>query len=314
MKKKIIKPRSLRAGDTIGIAAPSSPFDQQAFEGGIRALESMGFQVRIPENLFRKEGYLAGTDAERAELLMQLFCDDSVRAIFCARGGFGSMRLLPLLDFETIRAQPKILVGFSDITALLVAIYDMCGLLTFHGPVVTSLAKGSEKAFAALTDAIASNRPLILKSSNPVVLNPGQASGPVVGGNLTVLTHLIGTPYEPPFEDHIIFLEDRAEAPYRIDRMLSQLSLGGHLDAVAGVLLGSFQDCGPIEDVYAIVKEAFRQSAVPILAGFDLGHGADNLTVPVGLQAAMDTEDGSLRFQEPATSGNGNSSPVKKTF
>jgi len=98
MEKKIIKPRSLRAGDTIGIAAPSSPFDQQAFEGGVQALESMGFQVRIPENLFRKEGYLAGSDAERAELLMQLFCDDSVRAIFCARGGFGSMRLLPLLD------------------------------------------------------------------------------------------------------------------------------------------------------------------------------------------------------------------------
>ena len=128
-------------------------------------------------------------------------------------------------------------------------------------------------------------------------LNRGRASGPVVGGNLTSICHLLGTPYEPRFEGHLLLLEDRGEAPYRIDRMLSQLRLAGHLDGIAGVILGSFQDCGSPEDVYAIVKEAFRHTGVPILAGFDLGHGTDNLTVPIGLEADLDTEDGSLRFQ-----------------
>jgi muramoyltetrapeptide carboxypeptidase len=134
-----------------------------------------------------------------------------------------------------------------------------------------------------------------------MILNPGKVSGPVLGGNLTSLCHLMGTPYEPPFDGHLLFLEDRGEAPYRIDRMLSQLSIGGHLDGVAGVVLGSFLDCGSLEDVHTIVTEAFRHRGVPILAGFDLGHGTDNLSLPIGIKAELDTEDASLRFQEPAT-------------
>lgn len=301
MEQTPIKPQTLRPGDTIGIAAPASPFDQQAFDRGVGVLESMGYLVKIPENLFMKRGYIAGSDSDRASQLMKLFEDESVRAVFCARGGFGSMKLLPLLDFEAICAQPKILMGFSDITALLVAIYNRCGMVTFHGPLVTTLKKDSKKTCTALIDAVGSNQPLALKARKAVVLNPGRASGRLVGGNLTCLCHLVGTPYEPRFEGHILFLEDRGEAPYRIDRMLTQLSLGAHLDRVTGVVLGSFQDCGPFEDVYAIVKEAFRHTGVPILAGFDLGHGTDNLTVPVGLEGVLDTEDGSLRFQEPAT-------------
>lgn len=210
------------------------------------------------------------------------------------------MKLLPLLDFETICAHPKILLGFSDITALLVAIYNRCGMVTFHGPLVTTLKRDSEKTCLALIDAIGSSRPLALKPRKAMVLNSGRASGRLVGGNLTSLCHLMGTPYEPPFEGHLIFLEDRGEAPYRIDRMLSQLHLGGHLDGVAGVILGSFHGCGPLEDVYAIVKQALRHTDIPILAGFDLGHGTDNLTVPIGLEAELDAEAGSLRFQEPA--------------
>ncbi|MCK4729083.1 MAG: LD-carboxypeptidase, partial [Desulfobacterales bacterium] len=197
-------------------------------------------------------------------------------------------------------AHPKILVGFSDITALLVAIYNRCDMVTFHGPLVTTLKKDSEKTCSALIHAVGSNRPLALKPRKAAVLNPGRVSGRLVGGNLTSLCHMAGTPYEPRFEGHLLFLEDRGEAPYRIDRMLSQLRLGGYLDGVAGVILGSFQDCGPLEDVYAIAKEAFRHTGVPVLAGFDLGHGTDNLTVPIGLEADMDTEDRSLRFQEPA--------------
>ncbi len=300
MEQPLIKPQALRPGDTIGIAAPASPFDRQAFDRGVAVLESMGYRVRIPENLFMRRGYLAGPDSERVSQLIKLFEDESVRAIFCARGGFGSMKLLPLLDFETICAHPKILLGFSDITALLVAIYNRCGMVTFHGPLVTTLKRDSEKTCLALIDAIGSSRPLALKPRKAMVLNPGRASGCLVGGNLTSLCHLMGTPYEPPFEGHLIFLEDRGEAPYRIDRMLSQLHLGGHLDGVAGVILGSFHGCGPLEDVYAIVKQALRHTDIPILAGFDLGHGTYNLTVPIGLEAELDAEAGSLRFQEPA--------------
>jgi len=301
VEKPVIKPQALRPGDTIAIAAPASPFDQKAFEGGISVLKSMGYQVKIPESIFRVQGYLAGSDAQRAELLMNLFADESVKAIVCARGGFGSMKLLPLLDFEAILAKPKILVGFSDITTLLVAIYQQCGIVTFHGPLVTSLGKGSEKTVSGLMDAISSSyKPLVLTPSKSVVLNAGQASGPVTGGNLATLTHLMGTPYEPAFEGHLLFLEDRGEAPYRIDRMLSQLHLSGRLKGVAGVILGTFEECGSLEDVYAIVQEVFHHTGIPVLAGFELGHGTDNMTVPVGLHADLDTDDASLRFREPA--------------
>ena len=205
MVQALIKPPPLRPGNTIGIAAPASPFDQQIFEQGVALLESMGYRVKIQDSLFNKQGYLAGPDAERAELLMHLFCDDSIHAIFCARGGFGSMKLLPLLDFETITKHPKILVGFSDITALLVAIYKQCGMVTFHGPLVTTLGKGSKKTSSALMDALTSTRPLVLTPLKPAVLNPGRASGTVVGGNLTMLSHLMGTPYEPHLEGHLLF-------------------------------------------------------------------------------------------------------------
>jgi len=300
MESPLLKPTFLRPGDTIGIAAPASPFDQEAFEAGVGVLEAMGFAVKIPDNLFKRQGYLAGSDAERAALLMGLFDDETVRAIFCARGGFGSMRLLPLLDLEKIRRQPKIVVGFSDVTALLLTLYKKCGLLSFHGPMVTTLGKGSKRTSSALMAAISTDSPLVLTSSRPMVLNPGHASGPVIGGNLTTLSHLMGTPFEPVFEGHLLFLEDRGEAPYRIDRMLSQLHLGGCLDNVAGVILGSFQDCGPLEQVYDIVKRVFQKRLIPILAGFDIGHGTDNVTLPLGLQADMDTVEGTLRFKESA--------------
>ncbi|MDY6954188.1 MAG: LD-carboxypeptidase [Thermodesulfobacteriota bacterium] len=300
MEGPLIKPSRLRPGDTIGIAAPASPFNQNAFETGVGVLESMGFTVKIPESLFKRRGYLAGSDDERAALLMDLLGDETVRAILCARGGFGSMRLLPLLDLEKIRRQRKIVVGFSDVTALLVALYNKCGLVTFHGPMVTTLGKGLEGTSSALMAAISSQSPLVLAPSRPVILHGGQASGPVIGGNLTTLSHLMGTPFEPVFKGHLLFLEDRGEAPYRIDRMLSQLQLGGHVDTVAGVILGSFDDCGSLEEVYDIVRRVFQKRPIPVLAGFDIGHGTDNMTLPLGLQADLNTVEGTLRFKESA--------------
>jgi len=300
MEEPIIKPQALRPGDAIGIAAPASPFDQKAFQDGIAVIKSMGYRVKIPDSIFKAQGYLAGSDAERAELFMDLFTDESLKAILCARGGFGSMKLLPLLDFEAIRANPKILMGFSDITALLVAIFHSCRIVTFHGPLVTTLKRDGGKTCSAFIEAVSSGAPLVLKPRQPVVLSQGNASGILMGGNLTSLCHLLGTPYEPDFNGRLLFLEDRQEAPYRIDRMFSQLHLSGHLDGVGGVILGTFEACGSLDDVYAIVKEVFRHTGIPILAGFELGHGTENLTVPIGLEAKMNTEDGSLRFRESA--------------
>lgn len=303
VEQRLTKPRALKPGDTIGIAAPASPFDREAFDRGVAVLESIGFRVQIPEGLFARNGYLAGSDAKRASLLMGLFEDDSVSAIFCARGGYGSMRLFPLLDFETICSRPKILMGFSDITALIVTVLNWCRTVTFHGPLVTTLGKGSEKTRAAFLEAVTSSKPLTLTPEKAVVVNAGKASGRLLGGNLASLSHLMGTPYEPSFKRCLLFLEDRGEAPYRIDRMLSQLRLGGHLDGVAGVLLGSFEDCGSLEHVYSIVEEAFSHTGVPILAGFESGHGIENITIPMGVEAELSTEDGVLRFREAAVEG-----------
>ncbi len=300
VKQAPIKPQALRRGDLIGIAAPASPFDRAAFDRGIAVIESMGYEVKVPESCFSRKGYLAGSDTERVQLLKTLFDDQSVRAIFCARGGFGSLRLLPLIDFEFFATRPKILLGFSDITALLVAMYDVSNMVTFHGPVVTTLKQSASETRTGLTRALESSEPWTLQASKPVVIHPGRASGPLIGGNLTTLCHLLGTPYAPSFDDHLLFLEDRGEAPYRIDRMFSQLNLGGHLDGIVGVVLGSFENCGPPEEIFAVVKEAFRHRDVPILAGFGIGHGAENLTVPIGIKAEIDTEQGSLRFLEPA--------------
>jgi muramoyltetrapeptide carboxypeptidase len=310
MRHKLIKPPVLRPGDTVGIAAPASPFDEDAFEAGLQTLRDMGFEIKVPGQIFEKQGYLAGTDRQRASLLIELFEDDTVQAILCARGGFGSMKLLPLLDFGLIKTHPKPLVGYSDITALLVAIYKKCGMTTFHGPLVTTLGKGSSETRFSFMGAVASSSPIRLKPKAPHIVHPGKATGPVLGGNLTVLTTLLGTPYQPSFKGHILFLEDRGEALYRIDRMLSQLQLAGCLDQVVGVVLGSFLDCGPLDQIHSIVRKAFHKK-VPILGGFDLGHGDENLTLPLGIPAELDTAAGALRFRETAVT---NASVHRGTF
>ena len=191
MKKEVIKPPRLKQGDTIGVVAPAGPFERDPFDRGVATLEAMGFQVKVPEGIFEQKNYLAGSDEHRAKLLAELFQDPAVRAIFCVRGGYGSARILPSLDFKQIAANSKILVGFSDITILLNAFYHKFGLITFHGPLVTTLSKSSEKTRDILLKAITSDQPVTLTPSEPVVLHPGHASGPGLGGNLTNMCHLI---------------------------------------------------------------------------------------------------------------------------
>ena len=300
-KDKPIRPHRLKPGDTIGIVAPAGPFEKKAFIKGLSILESFGFQTLVSDAIFEKTGYLAGNDAHRAQLFNRLFKDPAVNAIICARGGFGSLRILPLVDFDAIRNNPKIFIGFSDITSLLAAITSRCGLVTFHGPMVTTLATASKFTCNTLTTAIASDAPLEITSAEGIVIQSGRAKGPVIGGNLNTLCHLLGTPFQTEFKNHILLLEDRGEAPYRIDRMVSQMKLAGCFEGITGLVLGSFEDCGALDGIYQIFQEHFQDMPIPILAGFDVGHGRQNMTIPFGINAFLDTDRQTLAFDEPAT-------------
>ena len=301
LNKKPIRPPRLKPGDTIGIVAPAGPFEPKIFLKGLSTLESLGFQTLVSDEIFEKTGYLAGNDAHRAQLVNRLFKDPAINAIVCARGGFGSLRILPLVDFDVIRKNPKIFIGFSDITALLTAITMRSGLVSFHGPVVTTLARASEITCNTLSAAISSDMPLEVQPASGVVIRAGRAQGPVIGGNLTTLCHLLGTPFEPRFKHRILLLEDRGEAHYRIDRMLFQMKLAGCFEGIAGLVLGSFEGCGSLDGVFQVFEEHFRDISAPILAGFDVGHGEQNLTIPFGIDAILDTDDQILAFDQPAT-------------
>jgi muramoyltetrapeptide carboxypeptidase len=281
----------------IGIAAPASPFEHESFERGVQALHDMGFETLIPAGISAVQGFLAGPDEHRAAQLQGLFEDERVDAVICARGGYGSLRILPLLDYERIAVRPKVFIGFSDATALLAALAGRCGWATFHGPVVTGLGDASEATRAALRAAIASADPLMYRPAAAVTVRAGRAAGVLCGGNLTILCHLIGTPFQPSFRNRILFLEERGEAPYRIDRMLTQLMLAGCLKGIRGLVLGSFTDCGAGPEILAIVRDRCVEADIPILAGIEAGHAEPNLTLPLGIHAVLDADQRVLRFE-----------------
>jgi muramoyltetrapeptide carboxypeptidase len=301
MSGNITLPGRLGSGARIGIVAPAGPFDDDTFGRGIRMLEEMGFKVVVPPELLDPRGYLAGSDKRRARFVNQLFADKSIDAIVCARGGYGSIRILQLLDYETIVRNPKVFVGFSDITVLLNVLLDRCGLATFHGPVVTSLADASEATRNALVQAISSDARIEIRLPEGTAVKPGLGTGPVCGGNLTILCHLVGTPYMPEFSGRILLLEDRAEAPYRIDRMLVHMKLAGCFEDLAGIVLGSFEDCGSMDTILSIVSDVFAPHSIPILAGLDAGHGKNNLTIPLGVEATLDADRHILSYRQAAT-------------
>ena len=301
LKNKSIRPPRLEPGDTVGIIAPASPFDADLFDGGIRTLESMGYQIHIPEDLFERDGYLAGSDEHRADIIHRLFADQTIKALVCARGGYGSMRLLPLLDFSLIQNNPKIFIGLSDISAMLSAIYLKTGMVTFHGPMVTTLANAPQKTREALQEAISPEQSHELEMENGITIHSGSASGRVCGGNLNTLNHLLGTPFAPDFNNHLLFLEDRGEAPYRIDRILTQMKLSGCFQDLAGLILGDFINCGSQQEVIQIFTDAFAGASIPIVAGCEAGHGKQNLTIPFGLEATLDADKRRLAFHLPAT-------------
>ncbi len=298
----IIKPQRLKPGDVIGIAAPAGPYDKDEFENGITAIRDLQFQVKIPPDLQKPVGFLAASDNHRAKLLMDLFKDPEVDAIVCARGGYGSLRILDNLDYGLIQNHPKVFVGFSDISALHTALVMQAGLTVFHGPGVTSLARSGEKTRATLFQTLTTDQPIEVRPDNPIPICAGQATGMLTGGNLATLCHLLGTPFAPIYKDGIVLLEDTAEAPYKIDRMLFQMKMAGCFEGVKGAILGRFQDSGNYQDICDLVGAIFEDMQVPILAGFEIGHNGCNMTIPLGIPATLDTEQGSLIFQETATS------------
>jgi len=292
----MIVPPRLRSGDTVAVAAPSGLFDPQALHAGVRLLESVGLQVVIPEEVYKVDGRFAGSDRQRADLLMRLATDARVKAVCCIRGGYGAMRVLAYLDYEALRRHPKIIVGFSDITALLTTIDRNCGLVTYHGPLVTTLAESDSQTRKAFFQALFQPEPLPLLARAGGEIKAGRATAAVLGGNLTTINHLLGTPYQPRFDGRILLLEDRAEAPYRLDRMLTQMKLAGCLDNLAGLGLGSFESCGDEQRLFEIVERLLGDMGFPILARLPFGHGKCNLTVPIGQMATIDTDRRALSF------------------
>jgi muramoyltetrapeptide carboxypeptidase len=294
-------PGRIGPGSRIGIVAPSGAVPRDRFEQGVAVIESMGFSTRMHGDVFGSHRYLAGTDRRRADALHRCFTDNAVDAVICARGGYGALRLLPYLEPALIRRHPKPFIGFSDISALLWTFYRYCGLATFHGPVVTSLAGDDPSTRDALARVLCSGRSVHLKGA--AVITEGKAEGPVVGGNLSTLSHLLGTPFAPRFGGCILMLEDTNEPTYKIDRMLTQMKLAGCFEDLSGLVLGTFTDCGPMEAIFEVVAELFDASEIPIMAGVDVGHGTVNLTMPIGMRAVLDTAARRLVYDRGGRAG-----------
>ncbi len=298
----------LRAGDTVGLIEPAGFTEgPERIEMVKQTIAGMGLVPRLGAHVGTQFGYLAGTDAERAADVNAMYADHDVRAIFAVRGGWGCERILPLLDWDTIRAHPKLLIGFSDITALHLAFAARAHFATIHGPVASSSwPKVSWESlwrmgFSGQTPALD-----LAREGEPLtVLHPGTARGRLLGGNLAVLTALVGTPWLPDFTGAILFLEEVREAEYRVDRMLSQLQLSGVLGKLSGVVFGQCSHCATEEADYVgftvaqVLEQYFAPLGVPAVSGANIGHVYGQICLPSGAQVELDTAAGTLRLLEP---------------
>ncbi|MEQ8847704.1 LD-carboxypeptidase [Botrimarina sp.] len=310
------KPKALRPGDTIMIVAPAGELIEDRIRLAAQRLEEMGFRVIVPDDLFRRRGYLAGTDQQRADELMRAFTDPEVDAIFPGSGGYGVTRMLDLLDWDAIAANPKMVIGFSDITALHLAIAAKAGFGTFHSP-NPQWGLGSDGGMPPF--AAEHFWRVLLASENggaagvvyeqPDGLGPrvclagGQARGRMTGGNLSLLAALTGTPYAAQTDGAVLFLEDVREAPYRVDRMLRQLEQSGALDSPAAVVLGQFRGCDAGDDessltLHEVFADYFADAPYPVVANFPAGHVEQNATLPFGREFLVDGDTGRVELLE----------------
>ena len=302
--KPILPPR-LKAGDTIGVFHPAGPIeDLAAFESGLHILRKIGLQVRYHHPDDSGPDYLAACDKERVRELHTLWADDEVKGLITARGGYGCLRIINNLDQDFVRSHPKLLIGFSDLTVLLNGIFTKTGLITLHGPGVTSLPRIENVSLDHFREQLAGKFRSYTNISGLEILRPTMGQGHMIGGNLTTLAHLIGTPWQPQFAGNILFLEDTAEPGYKLDRMLTHLSCCGFLDNLSGLILGVF-DPGHddslemirlSEQIWNRVLELTRSTSYPIWGGFPAGHQRDNYPLPIGMEAVMDSTTGTLEF------------------
>ncbi len=314
----VIKPKRLSSGDTIMIIAPAGvEYDKFRLQLSIESLEAMGLKVKIAENTLNRFGYFPAEDEVRAAEINQAFADPDVDAIIALKGGWGAARTLPYIDFDMIKANPKAFIGYSDITALLNAIYKFTGLITFHGPTAGSAwsSFSAENFRDILFDGNAQHMEnpqdkgdyLTVRQNRIQTIIPGTAEGRLVGGNLSVLTAIQGTPYFPDIKDRILMIEEIGENIYRVDRMLTQLALGGHLDECAGIVFGGMTDVdsdGGYGDftLMDILEQHCKRAGKPAFIGAMFGHIPEKRTMAVGCNVRMDANNGTVTMLESAVS------------
>lgn len=313
--KVLIKPKRLKKGDLIQLVTPASPCSEEKIQKAISNLEGQGFKVKYTDAIRLRYGHLAGGDQARLDDLHAAFADKEVKGVWCVRGGYGCTRILPHVNYKLIRQNPKVFIGYSDITALHNAILQRTGLVTFHGPVGATpftefnvqhlqqtLMEGKKPQLITLSQKN------IEKEDNayqPTVIRSGKAKGQLVGGNLCLLASMAGTPFQVDFANKLVFLEDVGEKPYRIDRMLTQLLQSSNLHLSKGIILGVFEDCLPKNEEFSLplietLKDRLEKLNVPVLYGFSFGHIQNMCTFPMGIMADMDTATKQVRLLESA--------------
>lgn len=315
----VLKPERLKKGDTIGIITPAGPLNSMDHIAQSReVLEALGFKVKEGKYIRTRYGHLAGTDEERLEDLHAMFADPEVRGMLCIRGGNGASRLLDRVDYDLIRQNPKVLLGYSDITALLLAFHAKTGLVGFHGSVGNSIWSNSlaeafrqqffDNKLQLFQNPEDKSDTLIRYNNRVTTLHPGTAEGKLLGGNLTLVTGLCGSPYLPDFKDAVLFLEEVGESMSRIDRMLCQLKNSGILSVIKGFVFGHCTDCNPIRDEYSsltldqMFEDYIKPLGIPAYFGARIGHIRDQFILPVGARVRMDANKGTLELLETALS------------
>ncbi len=309
-----ILPKRLKEGDQIGLVTPGSSVTEEQLTDCITRLEEMGFRTTYNDSVLSEYGYFAGIDRERAEELMEMFSREDVDGIWCVRGGYGSIRILDLLDYDQIRKHPKAFIGYSDITALITSIYQETGLVTFHGPVgISDFNRFSVKSINKVLLKPKGEYKYPYKREKDTRGNPefdcytltgGAAEGVLTGGNISVLDSMIGTRFEPDFENRIVYLEEVGEKTYRVDKMIFHLLSGTNLKRAAGIVMGVFGECNINEEPTLSLKVALddllKPLGIPVSYGLSFGHIKRMITIPTGIMAGMDADKNSFRLLEPA--------------
>ncbi|MDK2972931.1 MAG: muramoyltetrapeptide carboxypeptidase [Candidatus Sumerlaeota bacterium] len=316
-RPSLVKPHALMPGDTIAFVAPAKWRPEEALQAAENALAERGYKVKRYPQIESRYGYLAGSDEERAAALMDAFRDPEIDAILPVTGGYGLTRILDRLDWEVIRANPKIVMGYSDLTALHIALEQRAGVVGFHSPFPTWMYAGKDGPAAFTEDSLwraleaarypADEQGYLIDPaglSRPVeTLVPGVARGRLTGGNLSLITALMGTPYEIDTRGALLFIEEVGEDPYRVDRMFSTLAMSGKLAQANGIVIGVFRGCEPDEpEISLTVEQLFEEYlgglGVPVVVNFPVGHVGENATLPVGILAELDADSGTIRLLE----------------